>query len=138
LTAFLARVVTAARLHRLGRRGLLIAAGIVAAGGVGVMLLAPTLPLLVVGGCGVGVGTGIFWVISWTLGTDLAPDQEAGKYLGISNLAGAGAGIVGAGIGGPMADFFNQVRPGLGYTVIFAIYGALLLLSSLVVRWIKK
>ena len=44
-------------------------------------------------------------------------------------LAGAGAGIVGAGIGGPMADFFNALKPGLGYLVIFAIYGALFLIS---------
>ena len=66
---------------------------------------------------------------SWALGTDLVPPKEAGRYLGISNLAGAGAGIVGTGIGGPMADFFNALKPGLGYLVIFAIYGALFLLS---------
>ena len=28
-----------------------------------------------------------------------------------------------------MADFFNGLRPGLGYLVIFALYGALFLLS---------
>ena len=61
--------------------------------------------------------------------TSLAPPDQAGRYLGISNLAGAGAGIVGAGIGGPLADFFNRLGPGLGYLVIFALYGALFLLS---------
>jgi len=59
----------------------------------------------------------------------LVPPAEAGKYLGISNLAGAGAGIVGAGIGGPMADFFNNLQPGLGYLVIFAVYAGLFLIS---------
>ena len=68
--------------------------------------------------------------VNWALGTDLVPSAEAGRYLGVSNLAGAGAGIVGAGIGGPMADFFNAYQVGLGYLVIFAIYGALFLLSS--------
>lgn len=138
LTALLARLVTASRLHTLGHQGLLKIAGVVAAAGTGVMLLSPTLSLLVVGGCGLGIGTGIFWAISWALGTELVPRREAGKYLGISNLAGAGAGIVGAGIGGPMADFFNQARPGLGYVVIFAIYGALFLIASFVMRWVKK
>ncbi|MFN7036053.1 MAG: hypothetical protein ACK4SN_06760, partial [Bellilinea sp.] len=74
---------------------------------------------------------GTFYASNWALGTELAPPQEAGRYLGISNLAGAGAGIVGAGIGGPIADFFNKIEPGLGYLVIFTIYGALFLISAL-------
>lgn len=138
LTIFLARLVTATRLHTLGHRGFLIAAGIVAATGTGIMLIWPNIPALLVGGCIIGVGVGMFWSISWALGTELAPSEEAGKYLGISNLAGAGAGIVGAGIGGPMADFFNLARPGLGYVVIFAIYGMLFLLSSVVMWGVKK
>ena len=65
-------------------------------------------------------------------------EENAGKYLGISNLAGAGAGIVGTGIGGPMADFFNKLNPGLGYEVIYAIYGVLFLVSILVLSAIRK
>jgi MFS family permease len=138
LMGFLVRLATTARLHTLGRRGFLIVAGVVASVGTGIFLISPNLPLLVVGGCIIGVGVGMFWSISWALGTELAPPEEAGKYLGISNLAGAGAGIVGAGIGGPMADFFNLARPGLGYLVIFAIYSVLFLLSSVVMRGVKE
>jgi MFS family permease len=68
------------------------------------------------------------------LGTELVPKEEAGRYLGLSNLAGAGAGAVGAYIGGPIADFFitaNPDLPGIGYVLLFAIYGTLFLLSSL-------
>lgn len=138
LTACVARLVVAMRLHTLGRRGFLVVAGIVAAAGTGVMLMSPNIPVVLIGGCTIGVGVGMFWSINWALGTELAPPEEAGKYLGISNLAGAGAGIVGAGIGGPMADFFNLARPGLGYFVIFAIYGALFVLSSVVMRGVKE
>jgi len=138
LRGFLARLVTATRLHTLGRRGFLVVAGVVAAAGTGIFVISSNIPMLVVGGCIIGVGVGTFWSISWALGTELAPPEEAGKYLGISNLAGAGAGIVGAGIGGPMADFFNLARPGLGYLVIFAIYGALFLLSSVVIRGVRE
>jgi MFS family permease len=74
---------------------------------------------------------------NWALGTDLVPANDAGRYLGISNLAGAGAGIVGAGIGGPMADFFNAIQPGMGYLVIFALYGILFLIASLVMSLLK-
>ncbi|MCX6056316.1 MAG: hypothetical protein NTZ74_15675 [Chloroflexi bacterium] len=35
----------------------------------------------------------------------------------------------GSSIGGPMADYFNSIQPGLGYPVIFAIYSGLFLLS---------
>jgi MFS family permease len=138
LTVFSARLVTATRLHTLRRRGFLVVAGIVAAVGTGVMLLSLNTWVLLIGGCIVGVGVGMFWSISWALGTELVPPEEAGKYLGISNLAGAGAGIVGAGIGGPMADYLNLAQPGLGYTVIFGIYGVLFLLSAVVIRGVRE
>ena len=114
---------------RVGRKRLVALAGLIAAAGTGLLLLARDLPLVLVSGCVIGLATGIFMAVNWALGTDLAPAAQAGKYLGISNLAGAGAGIVGAGIGGPLADAFNALRPGLGYLVIFAIYGGLFLLS---------
>ena len=114
---------------RFGRKRLVAGAGLIAAAGTGLLLLARGVPLVLVSGCVLGLATGIFMAVNWALGTDLAPAAQAGKYLGISNLAGAGAGIVGAGIGGPLADAFNGLRPGLGYLVIFAIYGGLFLLS---------
>ena len=71
---------------------------------------------------------------SWALGTSLAPKEEAGRYLGISNLAGAGAGIVGAGIGGPLADQINALQGGVGYLILFAICVGLFLTSILVLK----
>jgi MFS family permease len=59
--------------------------------------------VIYVGGCIVGAATGMFFTTNWALGTDVVPKEEAGRYLGISNLAGAGAGAVGAYIGGPIA-----------------------------------
>jgi Na+/melibiose symporter-like transporter len=114
---------------RFGRKRLVALAGWIAAAGTGLLLLARGLPLVLVSGCVIGLATGLFMAVNWALGTDLAPQAQAGKYLGISNLAGAGAGIVGAGIGGPLADSFNALWVGLGYLVIFAIYGGLFLLS---------
>jgi len=123
---------------RIGRRRLVGFAGLACTLGTCVLLISPTLPAVIAGGCILGLGAGTFMATSWALGTDLAPPQEAGRYLGISNLAGAGAGIVGAGIGGPLADFFNRLQPGLGYLVIFALYAGLFLLSVLTLRWIPE
>jgi len=116
---------------RVGHRRVVGGAGLIAAAGTLLLLFSTDIPLVVASGCVIGTGTGLFMASNWALGTQLVPPGQAGKYLGISNLAGAGAGIVGAGIGGPLADFFNALSPGLGYLVIFAIYGSLFLLSTL-------
>ncbi len=123
---------------RIGRKRLVGGGGLAAALGTLLLLLSgPNLPLIIASGCIIGLGTGVFYATNWALGTDLVPKQDAGKYMGISNLAGAGAGIVGAGIGGPMADFFNHLSPGLGYIVIFGIYGMLFLLSVATLSKVK-
>lgn len=108
---------------------LLVLVGFLASGN---MLQLPQngyIALVIICGCIIGIGTGTFMATNWALGTDLVPAKDAGKFLGISNLAGAGAGIVGQGIGGPLADFFNLLSPGAGYLVIFTIYAFLFLLS---------
>ena len=115
---------------RVGQRRLVILSCLVAAGGAFLLVVAPGLPLVVLAACMLGVGTGAYWATSWALGTQLVPGHKAGRYLGIANLAGAGAGIIGVGIGGPMADLINGTSPGAGYLVTFAADGVLLLLSA--------
>jgi Na+/melibiose symporter-like transporter len=66
----------------------------------------------------IGVSAGIFLSANWALAIDLIPKDEAAGYLGISNLATAGAGVL-AGLGGPLIDLFNAREPGLGYTALF-------------------
>jgi MFS family permease len=122
---------------RVGKKRLVAIAAVIAAIGAVLLLFARSLPLLIISGAIIGIGTGLFFAANWALGTKLVPPAEAGKYLGISNLAGAGAGIVGAGIGGPMADSFNALQPGLGYLVIFAIYAGLFLISILTLSKVK-
>jgi len=115
---------------KLGRKMLVGLSGLTAAVGTSLLFVAQSMTVVVLSGIIIGLSAGIFLTVNWALGTELVPAGEAGLYLGVSNLAGAGAGVVGAGIGGPLADFFNAYQRGLGYLVIFAIYGALFLLSS--------
>jgi MFS family permease len=122
---------------RIGRKPLVFISGIVAAVGTFLLFAATNMTMVMVCGVIIGLSVGIFMTVNWALGTDLVPPAEAGLYLGISNLAGAGAGVVGAGIGGPMADFFNAYQRGLGYLVIFGIYGALFVLSSITLGKVK-
>jgi MFS family permease len=122
---------------RLGRRRLVAISALVAAAGTIILLLAGDISVVIVAGSVIGLAAGTFMATNWALGTDLVPPEEAGRYLGISNMAGAGAGIVGTGIGGPMADFFNALEPGLGYLVIFGLYGMLFLMSAVVLVRVK-
>lgn len=121
---------------RFGSKPLVALSGVLAASGTLIALLSPSLAIIYIGGCLIGIAAGLFYTASWALGTELVPKAEAGRFLGISNLAGAGAGAVGAYIGGPIADYFTvqipQV-PGLGYILLFTIYGALFLLSAFAV-----
>lgn len=120
-----------------GRKRMLLVSALIAAAGTVLLITAPNMMVVYLAGAVVGLGYGFFMSCSWALGTDLAPAKEAGKYLGISNLAGAGAGIVGTGIGGPMADSFNAISGGLGYILIYSIYAGLILISILVLANVK-
>ncbi len=124
-----------------GRRRLVWISGIVAAVGNILLLVTiwvPQLIIVYVAGAIIGIATGLFMTANWALGTDLVPAEEAGRYLGISNLAGAGAGIVGAGIGGLVADAINHYYMGLGYFAIFAAYAMLFALSAITLLWVKE
>lgn len=125
---------------RIGHKKLVAISGLLATSGTIIALITPRLNVIYVGACLIGIGTGIFFTTNWALGTSVVPRNEAGRFLGISNLAGAGAGAVGAYIGGPIADFFTinfPTFPGLGYILLFSIYGALFFLSVMALTRIK-
>jgi len=138
LLTLISALVSGYLADRLGRVSLTFAAGLIAAAGTFVLVLAGNLPMVLLAGCLIGLGTGTFYSASWALGTDLVPPDEAGRFLGIQNVAGAGAGIVGAGLGGRLADYFNAATPGSGYLVIFAIYGVCFILSSVVLSRVRQ
>jgi MFS family permease len=109
---------------RFGKKPLLVISGLLASFGAALVVTAPDLNLIKVGGCFIGAGAGFFYSVNWALGTSIVPVAKAGQYLGVSNLAGAGAGAIGAYIGGPIAD--NQ-----SFVLLMGIYGGLFLLSLL-------
>jgi len=126
---------------RFGKKRMVALAGLVAVVGTVIALSLPNLSIIYVGGCIIGIAAGFFYTANWALGTVLVPKEEAGRYLGISNLTGAGAGAVGAYIGGPIADFVTaQVPgvPGFGYVLIFSIYGLLFLFSVIALTQVKE
>ena len=109
---------------KFGRKRICGFSGLLALIGTIVVIASSSMVVLYIGGLMVGIAIGFFYSASWALGTTLVPQEEAGRYLGIQNLAGAGAGAIGAYIGGPIGD-------GVGFTVLMSIFGLLFLISTL-------
>lgn len=115
---------------KFGRKSLCAFSGVLALVGTIVVIASVGMTMLYIGGLMVGIAIGIFYSASWSIGTAMVPKAEAGRYLGIQNLAGAGAGAIGAYIGGPIGDT-------AGFTVLMGIFGLLFLISTLALFGIK-
>ncbi|MCS6992452.1 MAG: MFS transporter [Anaerolineales bacterium] len=108
---------------RFDRRLLTATGGLIGALGVAVMVFGPNLPLMYVAAALIGLAYALFNVSSWALGTSILPQARAGEFLGLQNLAGAGAGAIGAYIGGRIADQS-------GYLLLMGMFGVMFLLSA--------
>lgn len=115
---------------RFDRRLLTAISGVVGAVGVAVMVLGPSFALMYVAAAIIGLAYALFNVASWALGTDIIPQERAGEFLGLQNLAGAGAGAIGAYIGGVIADQS-------GYMLMMAMFAVMFLLASIAALLIR-
>lgn len=117
---------------RWGRKGFVIASGILGAIGSLLMMNAVTLTQVLIYGGIIGISIGIFLSANWAWATDLVPAESSGRYLGISNLATAGSGVL-AGFGGVALDYFNAQAPNSGYTILYLGAAICYVLGTLVV-----
>ena len=140
---------------RIGRRPLIIAGGLCGAAGslvlvfshyawVPAALVTPLAAALHVpelaaqatlAGLVIGVGLGVFFSADWAFIQDVIPAREGGLYMGFSNIATAGAGIMAVAFGGPLLDIFNRGPailglPG-GFPVVFGIFVVWFVVGSL-------
>lgn len=124
---------------KIGRRTILVTAGVLAAAGSVLFIIWPDLTVLYIAGGLIAVGTGIFASASWALATDLTPKTEGALYLGLANSATV-LGSIGGRTGGAVIDGFNQLFATVetGYVVVFCIAALFFVLSSVVVLKIPE
>ena len=140
---------------RIGRKPLIFTAGLFGAAGTLLLvfshflwvpegLLSPLARLLKVpdlaaqatlSGLVIGLGLGVFFSVDWAFIQDIIPPNEGGLYMGFSNIATAGAGIIAVFIGGPILDTFNAGPrllglPG-GFPVVFGLFVVWFVIGSL-------
>jgi len=120
---------------RFGRKNLNMLGGGLAAFGIFLLVFVQSVSMLYLVGGIIGMATGIFLSVNWALATDLIPEQEAGKYMGLSNLATAGAGAS-ARLAGPLIDLVNNLRPGefLGYPALFVLAALIALIGTVLLK----
>jgi MFS family permease len=112
--------------ERWGRKGLTMAACITMAVCISLLSMVRTVPAIRIVGLMAGLGMGTFVSVNWAWATDLAPLDQAGKYLGLANLATAGTSAIGR-LMGPVIDLVNAWRDNVGYTLVFVLAGASIL-----------
>ncbi len=132
---------------RLGRKRLSIFSALLGAAGAFLLLFATGRVVLsamgvqitdvLLYGSVIGLSAGIYLSSNWALATELIPREEAAGYLGITNLATAGAGVL-AGLGGPLIDLFNVRQPGLGYTALYSTACVAYLVGALALAGIQE
>jgi MFS family permease len=157
IAAFLVSWPAARASDRYGRRPFILAGGLL--GAVGVLMLVfshfelvptafveplaqrlkvpPLAAQATLVGVLIGIGYGVFFSVDWAFVQDVIPAKEAGLFMGFSNIATAGSGIIARFIGGFLLDPFNhgpQILglPG-GFPVIFSVFSASLLVGALLI-----
>jgi MFS family permease len=116
---------------KFGAKKVLYAASIITTIGMSLMFLARDMTTLTIFASIVGGGIGLFLTSNWALANALAPSDQAGKFLGLTNLATAGSGAL-ARLEGPAIDALNAAAPGqwMGYTALF-VFGAVCTFASM-------
>ncbi len=127
--------VPAGRLSdRVGRKAVIYASCLLGAIGLAITAAAPSIPVALVGVGFFGVSGGVFLAVDWALMTDIIPKASAGRFMGMSNVATASAGVFAVAIGGPLMDAVNRAsgygtgpRAAVALAVSYYVLGALLL-----------
>ncbi len=126
-----ASVVPAARISdRVGRKKVIWASCAIGALGLAVVAAAPALPIAFVGALLYGISAGTFLAVDWALMTDIIPKASSGRYMGLSNVATASAGVLALAVGGTLMDVVgggDGPRAALWLAVVLFGVGAILL-----------
>ena len=125
--------------ERWGKKRLIALACLIGAVGAALLITAPSIPVIFAYGVIVGISLGVFLSVDWAFLTDLIPKAEAGRYMGVSNIATASAGLIARPLLGPIIDAFNSGRTSaVGYRVMFGIVTVFYLVAFLTLQPVRE
>jgi len=125
--------------ERYGKKRLVASACVIGAIGSTCLIFAPNLIWILAFGMILGASLGVFLSVDWAFMTDLIPKAEAGRYMGVSNIATASAGFIARPILGPIIDAFNNNRTStVGYRVMFGIVTVFYVIAFVTLRPVRE
>ena len=144
IAALLAAIPGARISSRIGRKPVLyVAIGLGVIGGL-ILAVAPSYAFVIAAAIPIGICSGVFLGVDWALMTDIIPKAESGRYMGISNIAVAGAGPIGSAVGGLVTFLVallivdRVVAAEIGYRALFVLMAIELTLGALALRRVKE
>ncbi len=108
LSNVIAIMPSSALSDRIGRKAVIFMACFVGAAGTGILVLAPNIPVAIVGAILFGAANGTFLAVDWALMTDIIPRASAGRYMGLSNVATESSIPISMLVGGLILDVVTQ------------------------------
>ena len=133
LLTLLAAPLAGWAVDRFGRMVAMLGGAIGSAAGALLLVIAGSaLQIFLFGGL-MALGSAAFAAANWALTADVAPPDEAARFLGLANIGTAGAAAA-AGLFGPLVDWGNGAAPGTGYTALFGAAGLAFIASALALR----
>jgi len=129
-------VLPSARLSdRVGRKRVIYTSCAIGALGLGIVASAPSIAFALVGVVIYGLATGAFLAVDWALMTDIIPKASSGRFMGISNVATASAGVLALALGGTLMDIVGGPdRLGSGPRAALVLGVVLFLVSAVLLR----
>lgn len=89
---------------RLGRKAVIRIAALLTTLGIVLTALAPDPPFAIPGILLLGLGTGAYIAVDWALMTETIPAEQAGRYMGLANIANSISTPIAVLIGGVLLD----------------------------------
>jgi MFS family permease len=135
IVANVVAIVPAARASdRFGRKPVIYSACAIGAVGMTIVAFAPTTGIALVGAALFGGSAGMFLSVDWALMTDIIPKADAGRYMGLSNVATGASTPLSVAVGGLIIDAVNtstgslDVGPRVAFLTGVALYGVAVIL----------
>jgi len=115
-----------------------VSAGITAAAAL-IFVLTSSIPVALAAAFVFGAGLGAFMAVDWAFATNLLPERDQAKHMGIWHVAFTVPQVVAPVIGGLVAYFFNQhVGHGFGYRAVLSLVIVYFVLGTVMITPIKE